>query len=899
MSQSRQSDPMLDLFCIEAQSQLSVLLEGLSALLQDPTNADELNTLQQAVTSLKGAAKIVSLDMVFDMAVKMEQLFADAALHKTSLDETAIQELQSIVSLLIDLTRAADSDLQAWLDKQQTAFHEKSEWLNAFIASPKPVTVKPTEPEVDETASMDDLSMLDLFRMEVDNQANILSDGLLSLENDPNNLEVIESMMRAAHSIKGAARMVGLNTSVDVAHLMEDIFVAAQGGKLQIEPEDMDILLVGVDMMVALAQATATDYEQWVKDNSAKIDELSAAFNGILQQSPRQPLSFSLSESNDDNEPAPNTTNESNQQSDAAASDTVVRVTAESLNHLQGLAGEALVQTRWLTPFSSSLLQIKKRQAELVTILDRLREKLFDQHQDEQVIEDIQAAHLRANACRDLFNDRLADLESYDRRSNSLSHRLHREVLQARMRPFSDGVQGFQRLVRDLSRKLKKDIRLDIRGLATQVDRDILDKLQAPLTHMIRNSIDHGIETPDERTAAGKPPQGTIRLEAMHSAGMLSISVQDDGRGIDLDLLRDKIVSKGMVTQEMADKLSESELLDFMFLPNFSTKDTVTELSGRGVGMDVVHSVIQELRGQIRSSTELHKGTRFQFQLPLTLSVIRALLVDIAGEPYAFPLARIDQTIKINKQSIETMEGRQYFTYGNQHIGLITANQILAKNSSPRFSDELSVVILGDRINKYGIVVDKFLGERNLVVHTLDPRLGKIKDISSASLTEQGEPLLIFDADDLLRSIDIILSGGRLDKLDNQQTVSEKQQGKRILVVDDSITVREVERNLLQEKGYLVEVAVDGMDGWNAARTNSYDLIVSDIDMPRMNGFEFVSMLKNDDRFRDVPVIIVSYKDRKEDRERGMEVGADYYLTKGSFHDDTLIEAVIELIGEP
>ncbi|MGD8925851.1 MAG: response regulator, partial [Thioalkalispiraceae bacterium] len=214
--------------------------------------------------------------------------------------------------------------------------------------------------------------------------------------------------------------------------------------------------------------------------------------------------------------------------------------------------------------------------------------------------------------------------------------------------------------------------------------------------------------------------------------------------------------------------------------------------------------------------------------------------------------------------------------------------------------EEIPVVVVSDRVNKYGIVVDEFLGERNLVVHTIDPRLGKIQDISSASLTENGEPLLIFDVDDLFRSIDIILSGGRLDRLASQQQekISAKS-SKRVLVVDDSITVREVERNLLQSKGYSVEVAVDGMDGWNAARTSQYDLIVSDIDMPRMNGFDFVSMLKGDDRLREVPVIIVSYKDREEDRQRGLEVGADYYLTKGSFHDDSLVDAVMDLIGEP
>lgn len=923
---------MLDLFCVEAQNQVSVFDEGLKALRHDPGNIDELSALQRAASALKGAAKIVSLDQVFDLVQRIEHLFNNFTQNKLIISGDYITELENAITLIADLIKAAETDFQGWLIKNKKLFAEKSTLLDQILNSESASgnqapaseagtikqdacdsdTVKSEASTQPANAPIEDLSMLDLFRIETDNQTRILSEGLLNLENNPENLELIEELMRAAHSVKGAARMVGLDSSVNISHLMEDVFVAAQDSKLTLEPEDMDILLVGVDTLITMANATATssDYEKWVTEHTTELNELKSALSSILNQEPRQKLSFNTRE-NDAAEKATIQQQDSQEQfvvehsqpdktTTATSTDNVVRVSAESLNLLQGLAGEALVQSRWLTPYSESLLQIKKRQAELVTLLDRLRERLFDLERDEHTSEVIHSAHTKANECRDLLNDRLADLESFDRRSNSLSHRLHREVLQARMRPFSDGVQGFQRLVRDISRSLNKDIKLDIRGLSTQVDRDILDKLQSPLNHMIRNSIDHGIEMPEEREAMGKPRQGTIRLEAMHSAGMLSIIVQDDGCGINLKNLSEKIVAKKMVSQKMADNLSESELLDFMFLPNFSTRDNVTELSGRGVGLDVVHSVIQELRGQIRSSTELNKGVKFQFQLPLTLSVIRALCVEVAGEPYAYPLARIDQTVKITQQSIETMEGRQYFTFGNQHIGLVTAHQILGQQTSPVYEEELSVVILGDRINKYGIVVDRFLGERNLVVHALDPRLGKVQDISSASLTEQGEPLLIFDVDDLLRSIDIILSGGRLDKLGNElELTTEVHQGKRVLVVDDSITVREVERNLLQAKGYQVEVAVDGMDGWNAARTNQYDLIVSDIDMPRMNGFEFVKLLKNDDRFKNVPVIIVSYKDRREDREHGLEAGADYYLTKGSFHDDSLVEAVIDLIGEP
>jgi two-component system sensor histidine kinase and response regulator WspE len=285
-------------------------------------------------------------------------------------------------------------------------------------------------------------------------------------------------------------------------------------------------------------------------------------------------------------------------------------------------------------------------------------------------------------------------------------------------------------------------------------------------------------------------------------------------------------------------------------------------------------------------------------QLPLTLSVVRALLVKIGGEPYAFPLARIDRTLKIHRDQIETMEGRQYFTFGNQHIGMLSASQVLELSEPVQHQDELPIVVLGERLDRYGLVVDCFLGERNLVVQTLDTRLGKIRDIGAAAILEDGAPCLIMDVDDLIRSIDILIAGGRLDRLEANDAGSHHHHGKRILVVDDSITVREVERNMLASRGYAVDVAVDGMDGWNAVRTGQYDLVISDVDMPRMNGFEFVAHIKEDPALKSTPVMIVSYKDREEDRARGLEVGADYYLTKGSFHDETLLDAVLDLIGE-
>ena len=287
-----------------------------------------------------------------------------------------------------------------------------------------------------------------------------------------------------------------------------------------------------------------------------------------------------------------------------------------------------------------------------------------------------------------------------------------------------------------------------------------------------------------------------------------------------------------------------------------------------------------------------------QLTLPLTLSFIRVLLANIGGEPYAFPLAHIVRTLKLPKEKIELLEGRQHFQFDERHIGLVSARQVLEGGESELAGNELSVIVLGDHRNTYGVVVDHFLGKHELVVQPLDPRLGKIRDITAGALMEDGSPVLIVDVEDMIRSVDKLAAGSRLKKVDRGTGPGEEKRRKRILVVDDSLTVRELERKFLASHGYEVEVAIDGMDGWNAARIGHFDLIVTDIDMPRLNGIELVTLIKKDQHLKSLPVMVVSYKDREEDRQRGLEAGADYYLAKGSFHDETLLQAVVDLIGE-
>ena len=779
--------------------------------------------------------------------------------------------------------------------------------------------------------------MMDLFRVELENNTRTLESGLVTAERDQTP-ERIEPLMRAAHSIKGAARIVGLNAAVTLAHAMEDVLSAAQHGKMPLTADAVDSLLKGNDFFASLARLEISELIAALEKGTDEIQSLSgqlrahlsmpsevrretgAAKPAAVEAKPKDSASVitaatpdfsaSIVKSVPDGSaaeasltadacpavPAVQTVSRSGAVQDKAEGG-LVRVRSENMNRLMALAGECLVQAQSVKTVYQNLLGMKR---DIVELEKPLRLFFEDQmkNQDGESDANLKETLNRGAYFEQTVSQEIARFERFSRRLEHLAHRLYNEVISSRMVPFSDGLHGFSRMVRDLARETGKQIRFEIAGAATPVDRDILEKLEAPLSHLIRNAIDHGVETPQLREAAGKPAEGTITLEARHIAGMLNISLSDDGRGINPEDLRGKIVEKGYVSLEMAGSLSRAELFEFLFLPGFSTARDVTEISGRGVGLDVVFNMAHEVGGTVRVDSESGRGSRFQLQLPLTLSVLRTLLLSIDSEPYALPLSRIDRVLALVPAEILEIEDRQYCTLDGENIGILSARQLFQLPPASGPADRINVVMISDRLNRYGLVVDHVIGEENLVVRPLDSRLGKVPNVSAGAILDDGSPVVIFDADDLVRSIHQLLTTGKLQKI-GKGGPAVKAGKKRVLIVDDSLTVREVERRLLETAGYEVVTAVDGVDGWNILTAQSFDLLISDVDMPRMNGIDLVRTVKADPMLKEVPVMIVSYKDREEDRLRGLDAGANYYLTKGSFHDESLLTAVHDLIGDP
>lgn len=743
------------------------------------------------------------------------------------------------------------------------------------------------------SSGLEDFSLFDLFRMEAEEQVRVLQAELLTLESGAETASSLEALMRAAHSLKGAARIVGIDVIVRLTHAIEDRFVAAQHGR-PLDSSEIDQMLAAVDWLTKLQALPETEASEWLATHTSAIDALTGTFH---TETP--PPSPSETEA-----PAPTPASLPPAPQSAAASlpsveapllpqsdededffpslspkeprrERTLRIAADSFDQIVSLASETLVSSRNIATRSE---QLERNHRALTAALAQL--------------EDTSAsAEIRAAALKEIdrqaaaFTTTLAELDVVTRANERTAERIYRNVLAGRLRPFSDGITGVSRLVRDTARDLGKQVRLEILGEGTRVDRDILERLEAPISHLVTNAIDHGIEPPAERLLAGKPAEASLRVHARHENGRLVVKVQDDGKGIDPVKIGERAVQRGLVSERTATSLSSHELFEFIFLPGFSTRDEVSNLSGRGVGLNVVQSMVQEAGGSVTISSEPGVGTTFRLTLPVTRSVVKVIRVQAEGELYAVPLVRIDRVAQLEPH-LDLEDNIFKIELDERKLPVIPLSNLLGLSTLPPPSGAIPVLISGE----IAFAVDRLIDEVELPVRRLDPRLGKIPGVSSASLDENGFPVLILDMEDLMQT-----ALGR--PIAHTGATASESSAPHILIVDDSHTVREIERRILVKAGYNVTAAQNGAEAWNLLRLNDYDLLVSDVDMPQMNGIELVTRVRDNPRLSRMPVIILSYKDREEDRQRGLEAGADFYLTKGDFQSDAFRQAVVDLIG--
>lgn len=721
-----------------------------------------------------------------------------------------------------------------------------------------------------------DARLRGLFATEVDDKCNAMERVLLQLEQAPDRLELIAPLMRAAHSIKGAARAVRNEDAVRLAHAFEDCMSAAQKRAIPIDGDRLDLALRAVDRLRRLG----TDDSQGARNAAAEVAKALLATQAAGLVAPAPQLGTSTTPT----------------YIDVEESDPILRVRASHVGRLIALAGTGMIENRRLRPFGERQQRLRRDLADASRLLDELHHELGAPGPQTPIGSPLAALRLQLSASRGTINQWLDEFGAYERESGDLTERLYHHASQTRLRPFADIADSYPRMVRDLSRQLGKRVHATLSGEQLAVDRDVLERLDAPLTHLLRNAVDHGIEDPARRLAAGKPEEGHLKILASYRAGMLSIEVVDDGAGIDFDRVRARLrADRGLSEADVA-AMDEDALTEALFSAGFTTREQVSEISGRGVGLDVVRQMLKQLEGSVHIHSTTGVGTRFSLLVPISRAVTRAVAVGVAGETYAFPLLRIERLVRASADQIHRREGMQYLALDGSNIGLVPLAELLGLGKTHVGGDGTDIVVVSQDGRRAGFAVDSVLGEFDLATRPLDARLGRVADLAALALMPDGAPVVLLDTEDLMRGA--LERGRQHDRLAGQSDENATPRRRRVLVVDDSISVRELVRQLLAARGFEVQVAVDGMDAWSRLREWPCDLVVTDVDMPRMDGIELTRSIKQDPRLRNLPVVIVSYRDRPEDRGRGLEVHADAYLTKSDFQEHVFLDVVHSLIGE-
>jgi two-component system chemotaxis sensor kinase CheA len=471
------------------------------------------------------------------------------------------------------------------------------------------------------------------------------------------------------------------------------------------------------------------------------------------------------------------------------------------------------------------------------------------------------------------------------------------DVMSVRLMPAGSIFGPFERMVRDLTRQNGKDVHLVLEGGETEVDRKIVEQIRDPLMHMLRNAVDHGIEPAETREDKGKPRTGTIRVAASQRGSAVEIEVSDDGVGLDASRLRRSAVQKGLLSEDQTAALDDRSAINLIFQPGFSTSPAVTETSGRGVGMDVVREHVERLNGHVEVSSTPGRGTRFTLHVPLTLATSRAILVEQGGQPFAIPSGTVERTARARERQLVSLEGRRAVVIEGLPVPVVDLAQVLEQAStvqSSRDADDwrpLFVLRQGDR--RFAFLVEHLVGEQEIVIKSLGWPLRRVRNVSGATILGTGHAVVILNPADLLQTASRIHSTTAARVAPATQPDAPRW---RVLVVDDSLTTRTLERSLLEAAGYQVSVATDGLDALSRLRAEPIDLVVSDVDMPRLDGFGLTAELRRDAGLRNVPVILVTSLDDRDHREQGVAAGADAYIVKSSFDQAELLETIRRLL---
>ena len=765
---------------------------------------------------------------------------------------------------------------------------------------------------------MDDMKeIMEDFLIEAFELIEQIDHDLVELEANPEDLELLNRIFRVAHTVKGSSSFLNFDVLTELTHHMEDVLNKARKGELKITPDIMDVVLESVDMMKGLLEsirdngsdaaagidiknicasltqisegeapsaapeAPAAPAPEPVKEpepvapaeeaapevSDAELSKLSdseveaeierllkvrkaedqarRASKGIAPKSPEEIAPATSAASAPAAKPAPSRERDADKKvpaassSSAVAQEQTIRVEVKRLDHLMNLIGELVLG--------------KNR---LLKIYDDVEER----YEGEKFLEEL--------------NQVVSSL-------SLVTTDIQLAVMKTRMLPIAKVFNKFPRMIRDFSRELGKQIDLEISGEETELDKSIVEEIGDPLVHIIRNSCDHGIEDPETRKAMGKPEKGLVQLKAYNEGNHIVVEIVDDGKGLDADMLKAKSIEKGIITEREADAMSEKEAFGLIFKPGFSTAAKVTNVSGRGVGMDVVKTNIEKLNGIIDIESEVGKGTVMKLKIPLTLAIIQSLLVGTQEEFYAIPLASVLETVRVPIDDIYTIDGKNVLRLRDEVLSLVRLSDVFGVNKVFDGGDQTYVVIIGVAEAKLGIIVDTLVGQEEIVIKSMGDYLQNIPGIAGATIRGDGRVTLIIDVGAMMEMAKDIKVNIRAEMEDSTKA-KEKPSDYKVLIVDDSKMDRTIMQKSLEPIGVTIIEATNGVEALNIIKSgeHAFDAVLIDIEMPRMDGYTLAGEIRKYSKYRTLPLIAVTSRTSKTDRLRGVEVGMTEYITK-------------------
>lgn len=725
-----------------------------------------------------------------------------------------------------------------------------------------------------------------------------LHTGLAELESGQADKEGINTIFRSAHTIKGSSRMLKLVTISDTAHKLEDVMGGLRDGSLAFSPPLGQLLYRAVDMLSSLVDklAESNDGAQLGPpdaDLCAALTQAAAGQWGVATPAPA---------------PAPAPVSVAPIPIAAPAPLQTPVVIPAAVPAVPAVAPMPVAETgdKPLPKITLKAAEtVRVRLAKLDELIKLMGEMASSHARMRQRLSDIRAiareltTHAGEHAASPLHQFALT-LKEDVQAQEMLMNELHDKTLLMRMLPLTIVFEPASRLVRELARSIGKQVECVVLGADIELDRQMIDKLSDPIIHLLRNSIDHGIESPQQRIAAGKLAQGRLSLSAKQDGGWVVIELSDDGSGIPLTAVREKAVHKGVISAEQAAALSDQEAIDLIFLPGFSTSSIITDLSGRGVGMDVVkRCIIDDLQGSIHVETRLGSGTTFTLRLPLSLAVLRVLLIEVNGLPFGFTAQHVAELMRLPHTALLAVAERHAVIIRNEFVPVLALSELLCipSHSPPPTPVAqalgMLLVVLRVRNEKIAVLVDALLDERDMVIKPLPEHMRQLPLVSGMVTTGKNELVSVLHAPALLE----MARHARTQAVRTESASHTEQAYYRVLVVDDSLNTREIEKDVLEAHGYHVTLAEDGLDGLKKALAEDFDAVLTDVEMPNMDGFTLTARLRQEAAYRTKPIIIITSREKEEDKRRGVQAGADAYIVKGDFDQSSLVDTLRALLG--